>query len=262
MLVDYHIHTYLCGHAEGKPIEYVREAERKGISEIGFSDHIMVDKWRPEYAMKVTQIEDYVRLVENIEKESSIPVKLGAEVDYFPGKEEEIRGIVEEFAFDYVIGSVHFLDDWVIDDPRYIKGYYERDINEVYLQYFSLVEKMASSQVFDVVGHLDLVKKFGFRPTVDITPKINAVLEKIKINGLCVEINTSGLEKPAREVYPGERILKVCLNLGIPITLGSDAHKPWEVGRHFNIALDLIKRVGYGEIATFSNRKMKLRFLS
>lgn len=261
MIVDYHIHTYLCGHAKGKPIEYVKEAERKGISEIGFSDHIMVDKWRPEYAMKVTQIEDYIRLVENVEKESSIPVKLGAEVDYFLGKEEEIRRVVEEFSFDYVIGSVHFLDDWVIDDPRYIRGYYERDINEVYLQYFSLVEKMASSRLFDIVGHLDLVKKFGFRPTVDIMPKITAVLEKIKINRLCVEINTSGLEKPAREVYPGERILNICWRMGIPVTLGSDSHKPWEVGRHFDKALDLMKKVGYKEIATFTKRNQVLRKL-
>ncbi len=261
MLVDYHIHTYLCGHATGEPLDYVKEAERKGISEIGFSDHIMVDKWRPEYAMRLTQIEDYVRLVEKVEEESSIPVRIGAEVDYFLEKEEEIERILEEFSFDYIIGSVHFLDDWMINDPRYADEYKRRDINEVYMQYFSLIEKMASSRLFDIVGHLDLVKKFGFRPTVDMTPKITAVLERIKINGLCVEINTSGLEKPAREVYPGESILRMCKQLEIPVTLGSDSHKPWEVGRHFDKALDLMKRTGYKEIATFTKRNLKLREL-
>ncbi len=261
MLVDYHIHTYLCGHAEGKPIEYVKEAERKGISEIGFSDHIMVDKWRPEYAMKLTQVVDYIRLVENVEKESSIPVKLGAEVDYFPDKEKEIRVLLEEFAFDYVIGSVHFLDDWVIDDPRYIRGYYQRDINEIYRHYFSLIEKMVSSGLFDIVGHFDLVKKFGFRPTVNVMSEIIAALDKIRMNGLCIEVNTSGLEKPAKEVYPGEKILNICWRMEIPVTLGSDSHKPWEVGRHFDKALNLIKKVGYKEIATFDKRTLRLRRL-
>lgn len=258
MLVDYHIHTYLCGHAKGDPLDYAKEAEKKGISEIGFSDHIMVDKWRPEYAMRIDQIEDYVKLVEKVEKESSIPIKLGAEIDYFLGKEEDIRKIIEEFPFDYVIGSVHFLDDWVIDDPRYIDGYHKKDINEVYRQYFLLVSKMASSKLFDVVGHLDLVKKFGFKPTVDITPEITFVIEKIKKNNLCVEINTSGLEKPAREVYPGQMILKMCWKERIPVTLGSDSHKPWEVGRHFDVALRMMKKIGYNEIATFTKRNPKI----
>jgi len=128
--------------------------------------------------MRIGQIEDYVKLVEKDEKESSIPIKLGAEIDYFLGKEEDLREIIEEFPFDYVIGSVHFLDDWIIDDPRYMDGYCKRDINEVYEQYFFLVSKMASSKLFDVVGHLDLVKKFGFKPTVDITPEITFVIEK------------------------------------------------------------------------------------
>lgn len=262
MLVDYHIHTYLCGHAEGEPLEYVREAERKGVSEIGFSDHIMVDKWRPEYAMKITQVEEYVKLVETVEKQSSIPIKLGAEIDYFPGREGEIGRIMEEFPFDYTIGSVHFLGDWVIDDPRYVDEYYRRDINEVYIQYFSIVEKMVSSGLFDIVGHLDIVKKFGFKPTIDITPIVSRILRKIKVNGLCVEINTAGLEKPAKEVYPSEWILRMCKEMEIPATLGSDSHKPWEVGRHFNVALNLMRKVGYRQIATFSRRKLELKGLN
>ncbi len=261
MLVDYHIHTYLCGHAKGKPLDYVREAERKGISEIGFSDHIMVDRWRPEYAMKITQVEEYVKLVETVEKQSSIPVKLGAEIDYFPGREDKIERIIEEFPFDYTIGSVHFLGDWVIDDPRYVEEYYKKDINEVYVQYLSIAERMVSFRLFNIVGHFDIVKKFGFKPTIDITPIVSKILKKIKSNGLCVEINTSGLEKLAKEVYPGERILKMCCQMGIPVTLGSDSHKPWEVGRHFDKALDLMKKVGYDEIATFAKRDLILREL-
>ncbi len=258
MLVDYHVHTFLCGHATGDLVEYVKEAERKGISEIGFSDHIMVDRWRTEYAMKLSQLEQYVRMVEDVAKESSIPVRIGAEIDYFASKEAQIEAILDEFSFDYALGAVHFIDGWAIDDPRYIREYLRRDINEIYERYFSLVSKMASSGLFDIVAHFDLVKKFGFRPSIDIYYLVNPILERIKVKGLCIEINTSGIEKPVKEFYPDKEILKICRKMEIPITLGSDSHRPEEVGRYFEKAVFTIKEAGYGEIASFCGRRMRL----
>ena len=118
-MIDYHIHTKLCGHATGEMEQYVERAIEIGLSEIGFSDHLpFVDSERTGFAMSLSQLPLYVQKVDELrEKYPTITIRLGIEVDYFPHLEKEIEELLAQYPFDYVYGSVHFLDDWVFDSP-------------------------------------------------------------------------------------------------------------------------------------------------
>ena len=256
MLMDYHIHTAMSGDAEGKLNECIRIAHLRGLAEIGVSDHFHPKE--PQYSMRYDKLPEYVEKVQLLRETNDFPVKLGIEVDFIRGLQSEIRKITREEPFDYVIGSVHFINGWGFDNPEYISKYQEWDIAELYETYFNLVQQCARSGLFDIIGHPDIIKKFGYRPEVDMTNVFLNTIEVIKECKVCVEVNTRGLMMPCREIYPSKEFLGICCDNEIPITLGSDAHKPEDVGRDFDHALELIREVGYENIAKFTCRKREL----
>lgn len=261
MKVDYHIHTHLCGHAEGSMEEYVRAALDKGFSRIGFADHLpMLFKNDPSYSMSEEQLPLYVdsvlELRERYRKE--ITILLGIEADYHPPTLEESVKMLKEYPFDYVIGSVHVIDDWIFDDPGEMDKYDEIDLNELYLDYYRTQESMVETGLYNVVGHPDLVKKFDMRASIDLKPSYRSLLQKIKDAGMCYEINTAGLRWDVSEMYPEPEFVRIGAQLGVPITYGSDAHCPKDVGRELVSAVKLMRDSGYSEISSFSNRNMRL----
>ena len=261
---DYHLHTSLCGHAVGEMEEYLAAAERAGLTEVGFSDHLPQyflppDQRNPGLGMGEEELPRYVEKVLRL-REAAAPVrlKLGAEADYVPGHEEALARILDRYPFDYVLGSVHYIDGWGFDNPELIDGYSRRDIGQLYEQYFSLLQAAARTGLFDVMAHPDLIKKFGYRPAGNITPLYEATARIFAEAGVCVEVNTAGLRVPARELYPAPGFLAACRRRGVPVTLGSDAHRPDQVGLGLADALRLVRDSGFGEIASFSGRKMEL----
>lgn len=255
-MIDYHIHTKRCGHAQGEMAEYVERARTLSLKEIGFADHLpLLLKQDPTLTMSSEELDEYIQSVEQIKKEfPDISIKSGIEADYLPGFEEDTARILKSYNFDFVIGSVHFIDGWGFDDSRYIDGYKNWDIFELYARYFDLVAEAAGTGLFDIIGHFDLIKKYNFRPERDIAPLVEKALSAIKEAGVAVEINTAGLRKPVGEIYPSLDILRRCYRADIPITFGSDAHRPEEVGKDFDIALAYAKEVGYGSVVVFNKR--------
>ena len=110
--------------------------------------------------------------------------------------------------------------------------------------------------MFDILGHVDLVKKFDFHPTEDMTAEIEENAHVFKKTGLVIEINSSGLRKPAKEIYPSLHDLKIYCAKGVPITFGSDAHQPKDVGCDFDKSRDLAIAAGYTEYVLFEKRKI------
>ncbi|MBM4169307.1 MAG: histidinol-phosphatase HisJ family protein [Ignavibacteria bacterium] len=261
MIVDYHTHSSLCKHATGTVEDYVRKAIERGFDEIGVSDHIpMPPAFDERHRMSLDEYYSiYAPQVGNATERfgSRIRVRRGIEADFFEGTQEWVAGFVKENDFDYVIGSIHFLGTWGVDDPIFVHRYEEKDVDRIYEEYFRTVQRAARSGLFDIVAHCDLVKKFGYRPTHIMDDLLREVLGEIKNSDLCLEINTSGLYKPVREVYPSEFILSIASDLRIPLTLGSDAHAPEEVGRDFDVAIELIERYGRGTIAVFEKRQRR-----
>ena len=184
-----------------------------------------------------------------------ITVLLGYEIDYLPGYMDE--GVLNR-SCDYLIGSVHFIDDWGFDNPEFIGRYAGVDIDDVYRRYFELIETMASSGAFDIVGHLDLLKVFKFLPTQDIRLLAQGALKAIKQANMSIEINVSGYRKPIIEAYPSPLLMEQIAELEIPITFGSDAHCSEQVGLYSSEAEALARSVGYDKCALYRGRDREM----
>ncbi|MDE3068322.1 MAG: histidinol-phosphatase HisJ family protein [Verrucomicrobiota bacterium] len=255
---DYHLHTPLCRHATGAPAEYARRAVELGFQEIGFSDHSPMprddfDNWR----MRLDQLDEYVETVRRVQRDfPRLTVRLALEVDYLPGGEDWIRDLAARHPWDYFIGSVHYVsDDWAIDDPQKLSEWNNRDAREVWTLYFERLTRAAETGLFEIIGHADLPKKFGHRPSQDCAPLYETFLEAARKHGCALDINTAGLRKDCREIYPSREILRLAFQTGVAITFGSDAHAPEEVGMNFAEAVQLARGVGYTHCLRFAKRQ-------
>lgn len=253
------MHTPLCGHAVGEPSEYVEQALQVGLSEIGFSDHApLVSHEDARYTMNYSQLPLYHEMIHSVQaKYKNFTIKLGLEADYIPGFEKKTKEILSGYPYDFVIGSVHFIDRWAFDDPDEKIKWKDKDIDTVYRDYYKLLRQSAESGLFDIMGHVDLVKKFGHRATEDLTEDIARTASVFKKSGVVVEINTSGLRKPAQEIYPSLSVLKIYCEAGVPVTFSSDSHDPKDVGRDYDKAAKLAKDAGYQEYVVFRKRKIE-----
>jgi histidinol-phosphatase (PHP family) len=241
---------------------YVEHAISAGVRELGFADHLFM-YWLPaaqrdpELGMAEWEHDFYIADVERCRTRYArdITIRLSTEADFIPGHEAALENILRRYDWDYVIGSVHFIDGWGFDDGRYRAGYAEWDSDALYARYFDLVGASAETRLFDTIGHADLVKKFGYRPRSDLGPAYAALADRFARAGVCVELNTAGLRKPVAEIYPHVDMLRACRAAGVPTTLGSDAHAPEEVGADLVGATRLLRAVGYEEFVSFAARR-------
>jgi histidinol-phosphatase (PHP family) len=255
---DLHMHTPLCRHAVGEPVEYARRALETGLTEIGFSDHSPMqrddfDDWR----MRNDQLDEYVGKVRKAQHDfPQLTIRLALEVDYLPGHEDWIRDLAARHPWDYFIGSVHYVSDtWAVDSPYKLSEWKNRDTFEVWSTYFERLTMAAETGFFEIIGHADLPKKFGHRPTRDCTPLYETFLSAAKKHNCAIELNTAGLRKDCKEIYPSREILQLAFQKGVGITFGSDAHAPGEVGMDLSQAIQLARDVGYKESCCFAQRQ-------
>ena len=263
-LADYHMHTVLCGHATGTMNEYIGRARALGLDEIGFSEHIYLyhlppGERDPELApADEAALAQYVAWVREAQaRYPDFPIRLGLEADYIPGHEAALARILAQWPFDYVYGSVHFIDGWGLDDRRYIGGYAGWDLPALYERYFGLVRDAARTGLFDIMAHLDLVKKFGFRPAADLTGLYAAVAADLAGAGVCIEISSGGLRYEAAETYPAPALLRACRAAGVPLVFGSDAHRPEHVGHAYPALVAAARAAGYTAAQRFVGRRQR-----
>ncbi len=260
MRIDLHNHTYLCNHATGTTDEYIQKAIDLGIDIFGFSEHAPMD-FDKKYRLNIKDKDFYENSVLDLKKkyEKDIEILLGYEVDFMqniPMLDEVLNAKV-----DYLIGSVHFLDGWGFDNPEFIGEYKNKDIDKIWQDYFDTIEKMAKSQLFDIVGHLDLIKVFKFLPKKDIKILAQSALKQIKKSNMVLEINSSGFRKPIAEQYPSKQLLELSYELDIPITFSSDAHSIEQVGLNYDKTTNLAREIGYTKTTFFRNKeKIYTRF--
>ncbi|HVM49668.1 MAG TPA: histidinol-phosphatase HisJ [Candidatus Acidoferrum sp.] len=255
---DYHMHTPLCRHATGEPTELAAHALTAGLKEIGFSDHNPMpqdgfDDWR----MNASDLDAYLARVEQARQDHpNLVIKIGLEVDYLPGYEDWVRELAARHPWDYFIGSVHYVSDaWAVDNPAAMAEWEKHDALEVWTTYFERLTRAAQSGLFDIIGHVDLCKKFAIYPKGDCTSLFRAFLQAARRHGVAIELNTAGLRKECKEIYPSARIVHMAAQIGVPITFGSDAHAPNEVGLNFAEAVQLAHSAGYRHYCRFTGRK-------
>jgi histidinol-phosphatase (PHP family) len=258
MIADYHNHTNWSPDGKGTMEEYIAKAQERGISEIGFSDHMLVQKFRCYPRMTPESMPEYVRSFLDVRERSKLPVKLGIEMDFIPGDAEAVRDFISKYPFDYVIGSVHLIGDWEFEDQDRVQEYLKRDIMQVYEDYFSLVKQLCKTGFFNILAHPDLIKIRGFKPNRDFSALLTDVAETMAEADVCAEINMRGLTRPCKEIYPSEHFLRILHANDVQITFGSDAHEPEELGRYLDEGIHLAKKVGYTSAIVFDHRRKRL----
>lgn len=257
---DTHTHTALCHHAEGQPIDYARAALAAGVREICITDHVPAPNgYDVTSRMDMADYPAYLDAVKEAQRAFPGRVNLGIEADYYPGCEGYLPGFLAQTPFDLVMGSIHFIGDWGFDNPANLHRWDTADIGAVWDDYLLLVRRLVATKWFDALSHFDLPKKFGHRlPEPALRDKTAPVLDLIAASGMAIELNTGGLRKPVKEIYPSRPLLKMMRERNIPILFGSDAHAPGEVGHGFQQAVSLAKEAGYTSYARFKDRKLSL----
>jgi histidinol-phosphatase (PHP family) len=278
-LIDAHVH--LQPHGEQPPVNrariecYVEQARRNGLDGIVFTEHLF--RFREAYALlagwwnaepnlqlrAVTaaywqdhvnlSLPEYVRLIEDA-KRGGLPVSLGLELDWIPGRAEELRALLTPYSWDLVLGSVHWLGGFGIDQEEMLDEWAVRDVDTVFAEYTQLVTGLAGSGLADALAHPDLPKLFGHMPHDPAAFQAQIVAAAVR-GGCALEINTNGLNKPIHELYPAPALLRAAYAAGVRITLGSDAHTPARLGEHFDAAVTAAQTAGYEGYARFAGRR-------
>jgi histidinol-phosphatase (PHP family) len=256
-MIDLHTHHDRCGHAAGSLPEIARHAAGKGISVLGVSDHAPrfadpEDHPRPSTQMARSQWDGYLREASELREAlaGTLDLRVGVEADWLPGTEEVYRRALARPELDFVLGSVHEVGDWHVYLPH---TFAEADPDDFHRGYWQGVAAAASSGLFDVIAHLDAIRVMPPPPRSDVGAERERALDAIAEAGVAVEINGSGVRRDGRP-FPDEPLLEGLVRRGVPLTFGSDAHGPHQLGSGWPQALALLARLGVTRLITFERR--------
>jgi histidinol-phosphatase (PHP family) len=253
---DYHMHS---SYSDGRsaPEDYIAPGIAAGLSEIGFSEHLTLFKDLEDWNMNPVNISPYINHLEDLRKNTdNIKIKIGLEVDYFEGKEEEIRSYLKALPLDYIIGSVHYLGEKTVDlGPEFYEG---KSIDRLFESYFESVVTAIASGLFDIIAHCDLIRIYGYKPDMNLEPLYKKLARTMKTHNVAFEVNTNGRNRPLADFYPDRRFLHIFREENVPVCVNSDAHMPSRVGQYFDEAYELLRYVGFTEMAVFDKRVRRM----
>ena len=283
---DYHIHLYEHGARREAVTDgvqhierYVEAAANRGVTDLGFTEHlyrcheaqpVLGPFWeaepRADLAAQaaaavaedlILSLDEYVGMVEAA-KERGLPVRLGLEVDVFPESIEAVTEFLAPYPWDFLIGSVHWIGGWAVDDDRAGHEFDRRGVDQAYEDFFALEAALAGSGSVDVLAHVDVVKKHGHRPARERFDLYDPVVAAAAASGTAVEVSSAGLFKPVGEIYPAPALLAMFFEAGVGITLASDAHRPEDAARAHEEAVAAARLAGYTQRLRFDSRRASL----
>lgn len=270
MVVDYHVHTPFCGHAHGKMAEYVENAILTGMTEMGFSDHLgryylgkAQRKRYFEWGMPERDLERYFNDVMDLKAlyADRIIIRFGLEVDYIEGAEHLVENIVNNYPFDYILGSIHCLPalGW-----HHLSQYAKSDIDKTYQWYFASARAAMRSGLFQSLAHLDFIWRYILWPESrwsELEAYISDLIAVSKKSTTDIEINANGYiwsrANYAKGSDPFDLFLDHLSMQKARITLGSDAHAPQMVAKVFPEIVTLLKSKGLNQVSTFDRKNRK-----
>jgi len=202
-------------------------ARKSGLTDIAFTDH---DRYHAGV--------DFHEIDRLREANPDLRIRAGIELDNDPIHSAAGREWIEKHwdRLDFVLGSVHFLDrdDQMFDSvPNGATQFAGRDVDAIYADYFRRVREMAATGLIDCLAHVDLIKIHGHRPGAEIGAIVNETLDFVRNRNLAIELSTAGWRKPVNELYPGDRIIELAIEKGIPFTIASDAHSHAQLGENY-----------------------------
>jgi histidinol-phosphatase (PHP family) len=257
MIASFHNHS-IWSDGQSSFGDLYAHAKKIGVDILGLSDHFCIypDGTFDERMLRLMEVSEYLAELASFREKGGIEIRTDLEIDWFADHLPVILPHIEPLPLDYRIGSVHHVDLEPIDwDASFWSSKSEDERDQVYLKYWRLIREMAESNLFDIAGHLDLPKKFGFYPTAAVAPAIDAALDAIADHHLVVECNTAGYGKVCADSYPSLDILKKCRQRDIPVTLSSDGHIPEHILYEFEKGLARLQEAGFSAIARFRERE-------
>ncbi len=281
-MIDYHLHLWEhsqsdVGYALDQVAAYCERAVSEGVSELALTEHAfrfrdvvqsVGDFWtreghEPSRAMAEyfdfharNSLSDYVTFAQRA-KDEGLPIRIGLEVDLYRGRMEPLAELLAQFPFDVLIGSVHWLDQWLFDDldsELQMAEWRRRDVGDVWRDYGEAMLELAQSRVVDVLAHPDVIKVAGYRPA---NPEAlwEVITEAATSADLSVEVSSAGWFKPAQEAYPAPGLLDRLVSAGVRFTTASDAHRVERVAARLAEVGDLLSMRGVTTLAAYEGRR-------
>lgn len=283
-MIDSHLHTHY-SHGTAEVFEMVETAIKKGLTDIAFAEHFHYDYFNdlglPMVGGRFVEgtvfdkFKLYYQAVKRAKEyyQDKINIRVGVEVDYLPEKEKEIKNALEirpfvndyqfknsqeVFEFDFVMGSVHFIGKPL----KYFSDYLEKGEYWLIDEYFNLIKKSISSNLFNVIGHPELIKYFIKLTDKDYVKYLEEIINLLIKHNVAIDVNTDYLKDSktgeilTERINPGIEMLKMCQEKGVPLILGSDAHKPEKIANNFIAAIDLLKSLGVKKMFYFKNKQL------
>ena len=275
LLTNYHTHTVFCdGYAEA--VCFADEAVRQGMCSLGFSAHAPVN-FPTKWTINPARLGDYHNEIHRLKREyvDRLDIYCGLEADFFPDIQPEIQALYSDYAWDYIIGSIHFIGvrnngrRWCIDGmhEEFLEGWHEimgSDPLRPIREYFEITRQMVRVMKPDVIGHVDKIK-IQHRPDCmvpDTHPffreQLMATLEEIAATDCIVEINAKG---QAFGYFPSQWAIAEMQKMGIPVTISSDAHTPNALTYYFDQTETMLRETGYRTVMMLKNGKWEERAL-
>lgn len=253
--IDYHLHTQFSFDSQADPEEHIKQAIALGLDEICFTDHYDFAYPNADFTMNLSS---YFQTMKALQEKyaNELTIKIGLEMGLDWQHQEEIKQLLTQYPFDFVIGSIHVINHQEFEKNGYFVGKSKTQAHRDYFQ--ACLDCAKTFDCFNVFGHYDYIERYGpyEDKKVDLTlyqDLIDEFLKTIISKEIGLEVNTSGF-KLRGEGFPQSSILKRYYDLGGRIvTIGSDSHTSDRVGEHVNEVIKTLKKIGFEDVATFTN---------
>lgn len=262
-MIDYHVHERHSRDASTAMIqEYIASAEARGIHEIAFTTHLITVGPDIVISIREDEIPEYLEDIRRAQANTKVKLLAGLEVDYFPGEERHLERVLDNYNFDFILGSTHYINGVDIGSRTQAKDFFaDRQIKQATDEYFNVWKRAIESGLFDVMAHPDYWRKYlhFYGKTAmwsDYGSAVFNALQAAADNGVGIEVNTAGERSGTGRFYPIQEFLIAAHEIGIDtVTVGSDSHTAGTLGYKLDEAARALREAGFTAINSFEKRR-------
>ncbi len=258
--MDYHMHSNMSCDSRATMGEMCEAALAKGIQEIAFTEHFDSNPY--DSCSNFYRPDAFFEKLEAARRDyepKGLRIRAGVELGEYHRWQHIIQPVLDEYRYDYVLGSLHWVGEYNVFDVNYFEQMPpERTVTD----YFTELVEMVRVGGFDVVAHADVLKRTAFTvyqrfEIADWEDLVRPVWQACIDKGIGLEINSSGLRMQVGQTQPTVEALRWYRQMGGELlTIGSDSHRPDHVGFGLEAALDVARDAGFKRLCTYEGRRV------